>query len=472
MFVSLLLVSFLLQLGGKAPAWETEDGWNDASEERYSHFVEMLFAGDEDQDSWPNLQTLLRDPQRNVLFNRLGQNEDERLSLRPDCGDLAYVLRAYFAWKRGLPFRYTRCTRASSPECHVAGDNSMPRLELGTDDDVTAFSRFVTRNIMTTVHSSSGRTLPGAEVTDFYPVPIERDALRPGSVYVDPYGHALVLAGWIPQPEEGQGYILLVDAQPDGTIGRRRFWRGSPLFETDETYGGAGFKAFRPLDENGDALGNGELRGADRVVPLSEDQYQMTREQFYDRVEALASPRPLDTKGTLLSLLDSLEAQIHRRVEAVERGEQFMRKRRQPIDMPVGDLFTAAGEWEAYATPIRDWRLLIAFDVVVDFPGAVTRNPGRFRNASNRLEILLEEELERRKFVYNGSDGQHVELTLKELIGRSSALEMAYNPNDCVEIRWGEPKPVGPSFRFAPPEQRERMERFRRWFRERKRPPY
>lgn len=101
------------------------DGWNEETEEGFSHFVETLFAGDEDQDSWLNLQTLLPDPQRNVLFNRLGQNEDERLSLRPYCGDLAYVLRSYFAWKHGLPFRYLRCTRASSPECHVAGDNSM-----------------------------------------------------------------------------------------------------------------------------------------------------------------------------------------------------------------------------------------------------------------------------------------------------------------------------------------------------------
>ena len=37
------------------------------------------------------------------------------------------------------------------------------------------------------------------------------------------------------------------DAQPDGTIGRRRFWRGSFLFTPDTTDVGAGFKRFRPL---------------------------------------------------------------------------------------------------------------------------------------------------------------------------------------------------------------------------------
>jgi len=90
---------------------------------------------------------------------------------------------------------------------------------------------------MTTVHSSSGRTRPDAELSDFYPIPVERDTLRAGNVYVDPYGHALVLAGWTTQSDDEPGYLLLVDAQPDGAIARRRFWRGSPLVETDEASG-------------------------------------------------------------------------------------------------------------------------------------------------------------------------------------------------------------------------------------------
>ncbi len=118
---------------------------------------------------------------------------------------------------------------------------------------------------MTTVHSSSGRTRPDAELSDFYPIPVERDTLRAGNVYVDPYGHALVLAGWTTQSDDEPGYLLLVDAQPDGAIARRRFWRGSPLVETDEAYGGPGFKAFRPLDASGGALTNSDLREPSRV---------------------------------------------------------------------------------------------------------------------------------------------------------------------------------------------------------------
>ena len=59
------------------------------------------------------------------------------------------------------------------------------------------------------------------------------------------------------------------------------------------------------------------------------------------------------------------------------------------------------------------------------------------------------------------------------MIERSAALELAYNPNDCAELRWGAPA-GSPELvscrRRAPDEQRARMDRYRAWFHERKRP--
>ena len=43
------------------------------------------------------------------------------LVIRPDCADLPYFLRAYFAFKMGLPFGYAKCTRGGGgepPKCH------------------------------------------------------------------------------------------------------------------------------------------------------------------------------------------------------------------------------------------------------------------------------------------------------------------------------------------------------------------
>jgi hypothetical protein len=51
---------------------------------------------------------------------------------------------------------------------------------------------------------------------------------------------------------------------------------------------------------------------------------------------------------------------------------------------------------------------------------------------------------------------------------------MAYNPNDCVEVRWAAPEgsdEVRPCHRHAPEDQRTRMTQYRAWFREARRPP-
>jgi hypothetical protein len=58
--------------------------------------------------------------------------------------------------------------------------------------------------------------------------------------------------------------LLAVDAQPDGTVARKRFWRGNFLFAQDPTLGSPGFKRFRPIirEKNGvlRRLTNDEIR--------------------------------------------------------------------------------------------------------------------------------------------------------------------------------------------------------------------
>jgi hypothetical protein len=43
------------------------------------------------------------------------------------------------------------------------------------------------------VHSGSGRNVLADNNTDYYPVPLAADTLRPGTVYADPYGHILMI---------------------------------------------------------------------------------------------------------------------------------------------------------------------------------------------------------------------------------------------------------------------------------------
>jgi hypothetical protein len=60
------------------------------------------------------------------------------------------------------------------------------------------------------------------------------------------------------------------------------------------------------------------------------------------------------------------------------------------------------------------------------------------------------------------------------VVDRIGALEMAYNVNDCVELRWGAPgssDEASTCKRRAPEAQRGKMTEYRTWFNERRRPP-
>ena len=91
------------------------------------------------------------------------------------------------------------------------------------------------------------------------------------------------------------------------------------------------------------------------------------------------------------------------------------------------------------------------------------------------LEATLASELAARKFSYTRTDGSQWTLALKDVLDRTSALEMAYNLNDCVELRWGAAEgseEASTCKRHAPAAQRTKMaSNYRVWFHERRRPP-
>jgi hypothetical protein len=151
--------------------------------------------------------------------------------------------------------------------------------------------------------------------------------------------------------------------------------------------------------------------------------------------------------------------------------------------MPDGPaIFETTGPWEDFSTPSRDLRLLIAIDVVLGFPDRVARRPERYAMPQGKsvaevkaeLQRVLASELTARKFTYTRSDGSPWTLAVKDVADRMVDLEMAYNPNDCVELRWGAPaqsQEASTCKRYAPQAQRAKMLKYRAWFNERRRPP-
>ena len=203
-----------------------------------SAWIEKLFDAPLDAAlSWPALHEVLRDRSRNVLFNHLGLGEDEmKMVIRPDCADLPYFLRAYFAFKMGLPFGYSKCTRggggraprctqwwsiqnrgaaarcrrnrtiaprgAVRPRCFgmfaaprrapVRPRPPAPKLPQRPPGLAPAFGAYLRRPSPTASipdradgrERQQHRLLSGAA---------EQETLRPGTVYADPYGHILMI---------------------------------------------------------------------------------------------------------------------------------------------------------------------------------------------------------------------------------------------------------------------------------------
>jgi len=200
-------------------------------------------------------------------------------------------------------------------------------------------------------------------------------------------------------------------------------------------------------------------------------------------MDDVMSPAPLDPLRAIKEAIAALEEQVKARVTSVENGRKYQTSGRGDAAMPDGAaIFETTGAWEDFATPARDLRLLIAIDVVRTFPDRVVRRPERYAMPKDKsvadvkaeLEGVLASEVAARKFAYTRTDGSAWTLTLKDVLERATDLEMAYNLNDCVELRWGAPDKsaeAGTCKRHAPSAQRAKMMDYRAWFHERRRPP-
>ncbi|MBC8132815.1 MAG: hypothetical protein H7X95_07520 [Deltaproteobacteria bacterium] len=481
--------------------WTASRAWDRSTENFYSAWVESLFDAPASETlGFRPLAQALRDRDRNFFYDYLALGEDDpkaksALIAAPDCADLPYFLRAYFSWKMGLPFGMRDCDRGTAarpPRCGELITNETPVAGTGTATTapkqahpLVAVKKFL-RLLANKVHSGSGRTALGDENTDYYPTKLTREALRPGAVFADPYGHVLMVVKWVAQTPDAGGILLAVDGQPDGSIGRKRFWEGTFLYANDVVGAGPGFKMFRPLVRGADGklvpLSNAALRNDKRFTPFSTEQQDLSGDAFYARMGKLINPKGLDAAAAHRETLDALVEQLETRIGSVDNGEKYMRENNNPVaPMPEGPkIFETIGPWEDYATPSRDMRLQIAMHVLETLPARIVAHPELFNLGSRKpetvrgdVEKLHAARISEKSIEYRRSDGSSQRLTVADLLARKAGLEMAYNPNDCVEIRWGAPEgspEASTCKRRAPDDQRARMAQVRSWFHDMRRP--
>jgi len=474
--------------------WKSKQGWDIKMEALYSAWINALFYDADERSSWKALHEVTQIQERNILYNYLSLGEDDpagknKVIMQPDCADNPFFLRAYFSWKLGLPFGFHLNDRGGLGRDSKNGQWITLETSSANPQSVSNFNSFL-RRVANGVHSGTARTALNDENSDYYPVPLTQESLRPGVVFADPYGHTLILVHWVPQTDDTPGVLLSVDAQPDGTVGIKRFWKGNFLFNTNKTevIGDPGFKAFRPIVESKGKfrlLKSNEINSKSASIPWSLQQKAMASDAFYHTMERVINPKQLDPEAALLDLIQALYEQLTVRITSVSNGEAYMKSHPGAvIPMPGGTsgVFQAGGQWEDFSTPNRDLRLLIAMDAILDFPNKVMRSPEDFKmsrlhsteHVKKDLEDLLTKKLSELSITYDRTNGAKQTLTLTEILKRKDAFEMAYNPNDCIEVRWGateKSEECSACRRHVPASQLEKMRSVRKWFQKRLHPP-
>ena len=344
----------------KSSIGKTIRGWDSSTETLYSAWINALFQDFDEQASWTSLNEVTQLKDHNFLYNYLSLGEDNpenknKIIMEPDCADNPFFLRAYFAWKLGLPFGFHRCDRGflgGSPKT----DQWITNGNQGGENTVAGFNSFL-RILKNGVHSGTARTALNDDSSDYYPVALERGALRPGTVYADPYGHTLILVSWKPQKNDHPGLLLAADAQPDKTIAIKRFWKGNFLFNTSNVIGEPGFKAFRPILLNNGKLSlmpNKALNASSGFTPFSLMQHKMESDAFYLTMERIINPKPLDPEDAMLDLIQALHEQLLVRVKSVANGEAYLKSNPGaviPMPSSANAVFQAGGQWRISPHP-------------------------------------------------------------------------------------------------------------------------
>jgi hypothetical protein len=239
-----LVIAFVLgvavaaQAAFAAPAaWKiTKDHWSAEDEQRFGEFV--VGFGEHD----------CKDPAAcfKSTANPYRHTDPPHLRMDGDCADFIYQLRAYFAWKNGLPFSYplyvaSRSGPTDDFRFSDAGNMIVARLQLEWQQDTDPLQLLL--DLRGTVSTAMFRVEhiydTGFSASDFYSPKIERGVIRAGTLIYDPYGHVVYVYKVDPD-----GTIRYVDSNPDREVTRGAF---GPQFPRTAPALGAGFWNWRPI---------------------------------------------------------------------------------------------------------------------------------------------------------------------------------------------------------------------------------
>lgn len=432
--------------------------WSDTDERDYSAFIQAI-----GRSGCSTVDACLKGP-----GNPFRNSDAPGVKFYSDCAQLPYVLRAYFAWKRGLPFSYESGISPRGSTSDIRYSQTGNQVTGRTDVTTGSTSGYkLLHTLIAAISTASFRIHPDLErpkESDFYSPAIRVGSIRPGTVIYDPDGHVATV-----YEVQHDGRIEYMDGHPDNSVTRGtydlRFVRATPAV-------GSGFKNWRPLRLEGyTRAGDGSLRGGHMVLApnaaipdFSDEQFYGNgshpsdadwanstfvlngeRLDYYDYVRAMMAGGTLEMHpiSELTDMINEKCTDLHDRATAVDLAiAAGIQNRPEPPRLPR-NIYGTSGDWETYSTPSRDARLKTAFkelrDNVVRFVNMYrTGNRHLVYDGNDLVGDLLntyDRETARCSVAYRRTDGSTVALPYEEI--RRRLFKLSFDPYQCIERRWG-----------------------------------
>jgi hypothetical protein len=280
-------------------------------------------------------------------------------------------------------------------------------------------------------------------------VRINREAVRPGTVFYDARGHILVVYA-----VEDDGTVRFFDGHPDNSLTVVSFGEQWPQGSRQT---GGGFRNFRPQRFDPESGTFSRARNSELTGYSADDQFQSSyvvgdREVGYHEWvrQSLCISGCNDAvsrfREGLSSLCNDLEARVGSVDAAVENG---MSTRAHPNELPP-NIYNSSGpwmDWEVYSSPGRDVRLRQGYRnlyyFIMESVDSLRAGAPMYAfdgDADDLVATYSELWLEAQgdpacTIEYLNSAGGLVPLTVGDVMDR--LFELSFDPYHCPELRWG-----------------------------------
>ncbi|HEY2068725.1 MAG TPA: hypothetical protein VGG48_04160 [Rhizomicrobium sp.] len=458
-WIFVILVAAGLAAPANAAPWRvTKDHWSDADEKGFGAFVQAL--GETDCSSSESCLRNAANPYR--------KTDQHFVDIDVDCAKLPYLLRAYYAWKNGLPMSFVNGVSGEGGDLRYTktANRATSRHDM-IDRGAGIDAPHEIVGMLETVFSGTYRTDAGEKagvLSDFYSPALQPGSIHPGSIVYDVNGHVGIV-----YKVDDHGRVYYMDAHPDFSISRSVY--GAQFGRSPARLGG-GFKNWRPFklvgahkDSAGHLMG-GHMAYAEnnQIADYSLVQYNGTEPNpkedplkaryvyngtalgFYEYARVAISGGKMDfnpiyeLKITMQTLCNDLGDRAQFVDQAVSEGYP---NKDHPARLPDNIYGSQNNDWEQYSTPSRDARIkTAAAQFYKDMQEMIrlwqNRDPriaydGEFLKAD--LQKAYDEQSEACKITYLSSGKHPVTMTYDDMMKR--LFLMSFDPYHCIELRWG-----------------------------------